>query len=132
MSLVFLFDSNILIYHFNNQLNAQAAALLRQGLAQESGYSVISKIELLGFEQSEGSEEQIRRFLSMLIEIPLTPDIVEQTISLRKLHRVKLPDAVIAASAIVLNAALITQNSQDFRRIERLTWIDPFLDNPSG
>lgn len=129
MSLVFLFDSNILIYHFNKELNTRAAALLRQGLAEGSGYSVISKIELLGFQQSEAIEEQVKRFLSRLVEVPLTPDIVEQTILLRKSYRIKLPDAIIAASAIVLNATLITRNSQDFRRIEQLTWIDPFLDD---
>jgi predicted nucleic acid-binding protein len=126
MSPILLFDSNILIYHFRGELNTRADELLRQGLAENGKYSIVSKIELLGYRQPDAAEEEIRRFMSQLVEVPLSPEIVEQAIVLRKAHRIKLPDAVIAASAIVLNATLITRDSQDFKPIKYLSWINPF------
>lgn len=66
------FDTNILIYHLNGQLNQTGSELLREGLSGQGAYSVISRIEVLGFEQSETAELQAKRVLGRLIELPLT------------------------------------------------------------
>jgi predicted nucleic acid-binding protein len=42
-----------------------------------------------------------------------------------------LPDAIIAASALVANLPLMTRNVDDFRRIEGLALIDPFAGSTS-
>jgi len=52
----YLFDSNILIYHLNGRLNERGTDLLAEGLAGAGAYSIISKIELLGFNQSESDD----------------------------------------------------------------------------
>lgn len=57
--------------------------------------------------------------------LDLTADIVEQTIAIRKAHKTKLPDAIIAATAIVYDLTLITHNTQDFKNIPNLTVCDP-------
>ncbi len=121
-----LFDSNILIYHLNGDLNTQGKSLLKAGLVEKGAYSVISKIEVIGFQQSEALEKQARKLLSGLIEIPLTSEIAEQTIALRKLHKIKLPDAVIAATALIVGLTLVTRNSKDFAQINGLLLTNPF------
>jgi predicted nucleic acid-binding protein len=122
----YLFDSNILIYHLRGSLNQRGKDLVFAGLGGEGAYSIISKIELLGFNQSAGEEQQARLFLSGLQELELTSRIAEQTIQIRKNHRIKLPDAAIAATAIIHQLELVTRNSSDFIRISGLSIIDPF------
>ncbi|NEP13225.1 MAG: type II toxin-antitoxin system VapC family toxin [Symploca sp. SIO2C1] len=121
-----LFDTNILIYHLNGRLNETGTALLRQGLSGQGAYSIISRIEVLGFDQSEAADIQAKRILSRLIELPLTSEIAEGTIILRKCFRIKVPDAIIAATALEYSLQLVTRNQDDFAKIEHLRLIDPF------
>ena len=122
----YLFDSSILIYHFNGKLNQRGTDLLSEGLTGVGAYSIISKIELLGFNQSESDDLQARLLLSSLQELELTSTIAEQTIQIRKSRKLKLPDAVIAATAIVNNITIITRNTSDFDQIVGLNYINPF------
>ncbi|WP_238993793.1 type II toxin-antitoxin system VapC family toxin [Calothrix sp. PCC 6303] len=122
----YLFDSNILIYHLRGSLNQRGSDLILEGLTGEGAYSIISKIELLGFNQTPAEEQQARLFLSGLQELELTSDIAEQTIQLRKNYKIKLPDAAIAATAIIHQLTLITRNTSDFLRIAGLNIINPF------
>jgi predicted nucleic acid-binding protein len=46
--------------------------------------------------------------------MPLSEAIVQRTIALRQQHRIRLPDALIAATALVLGEPLVTRNTQDF------------------
>src|SRR3546814_3425664 len=57
-------------------------------------------------------EVQTRRFLSGFRIIPLTSDVAERAVVLRQRYRVKLPDAVIWASAGVHSMLLVTRNSR--------------------
>ncbi len=122
----YLFDSNILIYHLNGRLNERGTHLLAEGLAGAGAYSIISKIELLGFNQSESDDRQVRLLLSSLQEFELTSTIAEQTIKIRKTRKLKLPDAAIAATAIVNDLTIITRNISDFDQIVGLNYINPF------
>ena len=122
----YLFDSNILIYHLRGSLNQRGSDLILEGLTGEGAYSIISKIELLGFNQTPAEEQQARVFLSGLQELELTSDVAEQTMQLRKSHKIKVPDAAIAATAIVHQLTLVSRNTSDFLRITGLDIIDPF------
>lgn len=124
--MAYLFDSNVLIYHLNGELNSPGKALLKAGLLGNGAYSIISKIEVLGFQQPTAVEIQARQLFSNLTEIPLTSEIAEQTIALRKLYKIKLPDAIIAATAMIQALQLITRNSSDFARITGLLILNPF------
>lgn len=118
-----LFDSNILIYPLNGELNEKGTNLLEEALTDEGAYSVISKIELLGFAQSD--EAQGRKLLSYLLEIPLNSEIAEQTIQIRKAYKIKLPDAIIAATALINGFMVVSRNKKDFARISNLILINP-------
>ena len=51
--------------------------------------------------------------------------IIEKTIEIRKSYRIKLPDAIIAATAFVHNLTLLTRNISDYKNIEELSVINP-------
>jgi predicted nucleic acid-binding protein len=121
-----LFDTNIFIYHFNNQLTESGTALLREGIAGEGAYSVITRIEVLGYRQSESAENQAKQLLSKLVELPLTSEIAERTIAIRKSLRIKVPDAIIAATALEYSLQLVSRNEEDFSQIQDLQLVNPF------
>jgi hypothetical protein len=52
--------------------------------------------------------------------------IVDKTIEVRSLYKIKLPDAIIAATAIGNGLVLVTRNTKDFKDIEGLEVIDPY------
>jgi predicted nucleic acid-binding protein len=78
----------------------------------EKAVSVITQIELLGYSDiTEEADELIRSFLDGIVIILPDIEIVEIAIQIRrKKPTLKLPDAVIAASAIALNAILVTND----------------------
>lgn len=121
-----LLDSNILIYHLKGQLTDAGKRLLTKIILAGGSYSTISKIEVLGYPQSTEGETQTRLLLSGLNEIELTSEIAERTIQLRKHYRIKLPDAVIAATALESKLTLVTRNERDFEKIPSIQLLNPF------
>jgi predicted nucleic acid-binding protein len=53
-------------------------------------------------------------------------EIISKTIELRQQYKTQLPDAIIAASALVNGLILITRNSKDFEQITDLQVINPY------
>lgn len=114
MTIDYLFDTNILIYLLNNRLSDN----LPRG---RYGYSVITEIELLSFPAlTETDREIINDYLGNIVLINLTEEIKQQTIRLRRAYRIKLPDAIIAATAIEAVAVLLT-NDKALHTIDNLT-----------
>jgi predicted nucleic acid-binding protein len=73
--------------------------------------SEITEIELLGFPGiTEDEINDIKRFLFDCVIIPLTEEIKEITIDFRRATACKTPDSIIAATAIALDAALVTND----------------------
>jgi predicted nucleic acid-binding protein len=58
------------------------------------------------------------------IVLDLTESIVDTSIVIRKIYKTKLPDAIIAATALVYDLTLITRNVKDFQNIEGLRILD--------
>lgn len=54
----------------------------------------------------------IREFLSRCRRVELTPEIIERTIRIRRSRNIKTPDAVIAATALVLGVTLVSADRQ--------------------
>ena len=64
---------------------------------------------------AEGDDAEVRDFLESHFEIvPLDLAVAEKAIELRRAHRIRLPDAIIWATAQVNNAVLVTRNTKDF------------------
>jgi predicted nucleic acid-binding protein len=74
--------------------------------------SVITKLELLGYAHISTDEEQrIMDFLSSVVLLPLDEQIEGETILIRRATSLKLPDAIIGATAVVLGADIVTRDA---------------------
>ena len=62
----------------------------------------------------------------MAIILYIDEIIADKTIELRKKYKIKLPDAIIAATAIVYNLILVSLNITDFNKIEGINIINPY------
>lgn len=118
-------DTNILIYHLHDALTEKAEKTLQLAFEAGSSISVITRIELLGWQKhTEKSLKRTEALLGLLDEEPLTSDIVDICVGLRKHQAIKIPDAIIAATALQLKKPLMTKNMADFRRIDQLFILD--------
>ncbi|MDR3300933.1 MAG: type II toxin-antitoxin system VapC family toxin [Spirochaetaceae bacterium] len=103
-------DSNIIIGFLDNREGFPDLSNLPTDTAIH--ISVITELELLSFSKLDSAAESIiLRFLSDLTVMPLTDAIKQKTIAFRRSTNRKLPDSIIAATAIVLGATLITRDN---------------------
>ena len=87
--------------------------------------SVITKIEVLGFSAPDKHYQLLVQFMNDASVLELSNKVVEESINIRKNHKIKLPDAIIAATALVNNLVVISRNVSDFKNIKNLQLIDP-------
>ena len=103
----YLLDTNIIIGVIKG--NEQAVSLVKGIGLSSCAFSVITRMELLGFSGiTEHEERTFKVLLSKMTRLSLNVDIEDATIQLRKQRRIKLPDAIIAATAITYNMELLT------------------------
>lgn len=122
-------DSDILIYHLNGELDDAEENLFLHKMKEGAHISIVSRIEILGWRgHTEDSLEAAHELLSRLTEHPLDAEIADICISLRQKYRIKLPDAVIAATALCTDLPLMTRNTADFNSISALKLLNPFED----
>ena len=119
----YLLDTNVIIDFSALKLPEKAYRQLSIIIDSSPQISIINKIELLSISDVP---EQILAFVDEANVIKLDDDIVSKTIEVRRKYKLKLPDAIIAATAIVMELQLITRNAVDFRRIKGLKLIDPY------
>lgn len=122
---MYLLDTNVVIDFCNSRLPQNAKDLL-EGI--EPSISVITNIELFASSKiTEKEKSAIEDFVGISkVYNSIDNSIVARTILIRKLHKTKLPDAIIAATALVYNLTLISGNSADFKNIFELKVIDPY------
>ena len=108
-------DTSVLINFFNG--TKPADEVLRD---QHIWVSAISEIELLNYSALTSSQTTlIRSFLDECVVVELTRPIREIAITVRKTKKLKLPDAVIAATSIHLDFPLVSMD-RDFENLEDL------------
>ena len=118
----FLIDTNILIYLTQGRLRISDFAKKRGNLYISS----VTYIEALGYPFPNQDEEKATTELCEIFErIFLTKEVEAQTILIRKSNKIKLPDAIIAATAMCYNLTLVTHNSDDFKNIQGLKILNP-------
>lgn len=88
--------------------------------------SVISHIELLGFQAPQDYLSKCQALIDIAEVIPLLDlTTLEKAILIRRETKIKVPDAVVAATALVRNLTLVSRNKKDFSRVAGLKYINP-------
>jgi predicted nucleic acid-binding protein len=88
--------------------------------------SVVTKIEVLGFNAPDEHYQLLTDFMNDATIFDLNDSIVDASIDVRKKNKTKLPDAIIAATALVYNLTIISRNINDFKNISGLNCINPW------
>ncbi len=123
----YLYDTNIFIYYLADEPNVSSFFLEEFINSHDVLISPIIRIELLSFSGlSQKEQETIEDLLSQFKLVPLLREIENQTIQLKREYKIKLPDAIIAATAINQDSCLVTRNINDFQGILELKIKNPF------
>jgi predicted nucleic acid-binding protein len=118
-----ILDSNVIIDAVRKLIDIEKSIFRFKRLY----ISLITYIEVLGYNFKDENEKLLTSQILGMFEI-INPDIeiADLTINYRKIRKIKIPDAIILATARKLNAILLTSNIFDFKNIdENVTIIEP-------
>ena len=114
----FLLDTNIIIYYFNGIIDDDKIDHI---LKESFNISIITKIEFLSWQKLRTDKElesQALAFISHANVYELTDEIADKVIDIRQQYRVKTPDAIIGATALIHGFNIVTNNVDDFKNLD--------------
>ena len=106
-----LLDSNIIIY-----ASKPGFAFLRPMVL---GYHMLSEVE----------KEDLEDFFGNTPILPASPAVLDEAVKLRQQRKMKLADALIAATALLFRCTLLTRNISDSDWVPQLSLADPFVNS---
>ena len=120
----YLIDTNTAIDYLDNKLPENTSDLLDMtGIS----LSVIVRMELLSWKRASMQHLQVlHQFINSCKVYNLNEPVILKAIELRKKYPIKLPDAIIASTAITYDLILVTRNLADFKRIDDLNYVDSY------
>ncbi len=124
MGLKYLLDTNAIIDFTNGKLPAGAGKAIS---SHQPAFSFITRIELFAWPKLTYDDEIVlNKFSALALIIGAEESIIVRTIAIRKLYKLKVPDALIAATALGYNLILATHDVGDFKRVPGLQIVDPY------
>jgi predicted nucleic acid-binding protein len=122
----YLIDSNVIIDYAGKYFSDKSNDFVEEIFNTNFFISVAAKIEVLGFNDIPDKMALMEEFIDTATIFPLNDFITKQTISLRRNYKkLKLGDAIIAATAITHNLTLLSRNTKDFANIDGLQVLNP-------
>lgn len=124
----FLLDTNAVLGFLNG--NEKISAFFEKKLMQSNLHvSQITRMELLGYTNITSQEEMnLKKFLSYVQILPINDAVCNQAICLRQEKKMKLPDALIAATTICFNLVLVTCDSGLLNKSAHFRSINPITE----
>jgi predicted nucleic acid-binding protein len=128
MGMKYLWDTNTAIHYLQNQFPLHSEKFMDSVLQDaQAAISVITEIELLCWKSAtEKDITVLKNFIEDSTIFELEQRVKLKTAEIRKAHKIKLPDAIIAATAIVHDLILLTRNISDFKDINGLKLTNPW------
>ncbi|MDR1747033.1 MAG: type II toxin-antitoxin system VapC family toxin [Tannerella sp.] len=122
----YLIDNNVISNYFSGLFPEKAMEFLSGVIDLTPNISVITEIEALSWCNPDSSKERVvQMFVGEANILGLSRNVVSQCVNIRRERKIKTPDAIIAATAIVHKLVLLTSDS-DFNNIKGLQTLDPF------
>jgi len=120
-----LLDTNVLVYHVAG--DPAATEFIGETIDRQSFcLSILSVIEFLGWHGHTDDEfAKCKAFVELATILPVSKEVADKAVELRRAKRIKLADAVIASTALVNSLSLVTTNIRDFKGIRGLQIINP-------
>lgn len=106
-----LFDTNILIDLFSGRREAKETL---EAWPPQHAISIITWMEVMVGAKKYHQEHRTRIALNAFEVIGVSPEIAERSVNLRQEYGMKLPDAIILATAQIHRRELVTRNTKDF------------------
>ena len=122
----YLIDTNIVIYFLSDLIPAPHNDFLSNLFDKDINISVISKIELFSRDLSSKEENAIKTFLNNAHVFLLDESIANIASKIRRNYKLKIGDAIIAATAVENKCNLITRDVKDFGKISDIKIYNPF------
>ena len=115
---MYTLDTNAILYYLKDDVGA--VFVLRDVFAENVPIyvSAVTELELFAYSDLSAKEESlIEELLATISVIPLDSRIARLAALVRRSYRLKVPDSVIAATAMFTGSKLLTRNTRDFRKI---------------
>ena len=123
----YLLDSNTVIDYLEGKMPLHALNEMDKIIDQKARISVITQMEILGwFGATSVQLKLLNEFVADAILFDLTPEMINRTITIRQQYKIKLPDAIIAATALVYDLTLLSHNIRDFKIIDGLKTVNGY------
>ncbi len=111
-------DTNIILYFLSGD---KTLAELLHG--KQFYISFITQLELLGYSGISKKEQKIiEELLNQCVIIDINTEIKLKVLEIRKVHKIKIPDCIIIATALYLDLPIITADA-DYKNVEELNLI---------
>ena len=121
----YLIDNNVISNYFSGLFSEKSMTFVADIIDQTPNLSVITQIEALSWVNLDKAKEGIiREFLEDSNIITITATIVNKCVAIKRNRKIKTPDAIIAATAIIHNFTLVTCDN-DFINIQGLKAVNP-------
>lgn len=121
----FLIDTNVVIDTIDNALPHKGMAFVG---SLPPIISEVTRMELLGWTNATVAQlAPVQNFINIAILLPINENVILKVIDIRQAKKIKLGDAIIAATALIHNFDLLSRNTSDFKNIVGLTVINPYL-----
>ena len=115
---MYTLDTNAILYYLKDDVGA--VSVLRDVFAENVPIyvSAVTELELFAYSDLTAEEELlIEELLATISVIPVDSRIARLAALVRRSYRLKVPDSVIAATAMFTGSKLLTRNTRDFRKI---------------
>ena len=117
----YLIDTNVLIDAQMRRIPQNGLTFLSKTIDEDFSISFITYIEYLGYKNISAESEL---FIHLAKVVMANKAVIDLCIKLRKNQRIKLPDSIIAATAIVNEFTLRSNNESDFIKIKGLNLLN--------
>ena len=122
----YLIDTSAAIKYLCGTFTETGLVFLDGIVSKESIISFISEIELLAWNPPKESDLIVyQQFVQASRVLGIDKRVILKTIEIRKQFGLKLPDAVIASTALIHDLTLIADNDRDFLKVDGLKYINP-------